>query len=275
LYVDDILIFGTNMKVIYEVKSFLSKSFDIKDLREADVILNIKLNKNESGITLSQSHYVEKILSRFGFIDGKSSPTPYDLSVILRKNKNEPTDQLRYSQIVGLLMYLASVTRPDISFAVSKLSRFMSNPGIDHWHILERVMCYLCGTMSYGIHYSGHPAVLEGYSDTNSISDGDDIKATSGYVFTFGGGAISWRSCRQTILTRSTMEVELTALDTATVELEWLRELLMDLPVVEKPVPAILLNCDNQTVIIKVNNSKDNAKSSRHVKRHLKSVRKL
>jgi hypothetical protein len=63
LYVDDILIFGTNMKVIHEVKSFLSKSFDMKDLGEADVILKIKLNKNESGITLSQSHYVEKILS--------------------------------------------------------------------------------------------------------------------------------------------------------------------------------------------------------------------
>jgi hypothetical protein len=117
--------------------------------------------------------------------------------------------------------------------------------------------------------------VLEGYSDANWISDVDDIKATSGYVFTFAGGAISWRSCRQTILMRSTMEAELTALDTTIVELEWLRELLMDLPVVEKPVPTILLNCDNQTIIVKVNNSKDNAKSSRHVKRRLKSVRKL
>ncbi|KAK1630960.1 hypothetical protein QYE76_005275, partial [Lolium multiflorum] len=275
LYVDDILIFGTNMKVIHEVKSFLSKCFDMKDLGEADVILNIKLIKNESGITLTQSHYVEKILSRFGYIDSKSSPTPYDPSVTLRKNRRIAVDQLRYSQIVGSLMYLASATRPDISFAVSKLSRFMSNPGTDHWHALDRVMRYLCGTMSYGIHYSGHPAVLEGYSDSNWISDVADLYATSGYVFTFGGGAVSWRSCKQTILTRSTMEAELTALDTTTVESEWLRELLMDLPVVEKPVPAILLNCDNQTVIVKVNNSKDNAKSSRHVKRRLKSVRKL
>ena len=71
------------------------------------------------------------------------------------------------------------------------------------------------------------------------------------------------------------MEVELTALDTATIEAEWLRELLMDLPVVEKLVPTILMNCDNQTVIVKVNSAKDNAKSSRHVKRRLKSVRKL
>ena len=129
--------------------------------------------------------------------------------------------------------------------------------------------------MSYGIHYSGHPVVLEGYSDSNWISDADDLYATSGYVFTLGGGAISWRSCKQTIFTRSTMEAELTALDIGTVEAEWLRELLMDLPVVEKPVPAILMNCDNQTVIVKVNSAKDNAKSSRYVKRRLESVRKM
>ena len=63
--------------------------------------------------------------------------------------------------------YLASATRPDISFVVCKLSRFVSNPGDDHWHALERVMRYLKGTMSYGIHYTGHPKVLEGYCDAN------------------------------------------------------------------------------------------------------------
>jgi hypothetical protein len=172
-------------------------------------------------------------------------------------------------------MYLASTTRPDISYVVSKLSRFVSNPGEDHWQALERVLRYLKGTMSYGIHYTGYPRVLEGYCDANWISDADEIYATSGYVFSLGGGVVSWKSCKQTILTRSTMEAELTALDTTTVEAEWLRELLMDLPVVEKPIPAISMNCDNQTVIVKVNISKDNMKSTRHVKRRLKFVRKL
>jgi hypothetical protein len=91
-------------------------------------------------------------------------------------------------------MYLAGETRPDISFAINKLSRFTSNPGNDHWCALERVMRYLRGTSTYGLHYTGYPAVLEGYSDSNWISDVDEIKATSGYVFTSDGVVVSWRS---------------------------------------------------------------------------------
>jgi hypothetical protein len=158
---------------------------------------------------------------------------------------------------------------------MSKLSRFVSNPGEDHWQALERVLPYIKGTMSYGIDYTRYPRVLEGYCDANWISDADEIYATSRYVSSLGGGVVSRKSCKETILTRSTMEEELIALDTATVEAEWLRELLMDLPVVKKPIPAISMNCDNQTVIVKVNNSNDNMKSTRHLKRRLKSVRKL
>jgi hypothetical protein len=94
-YVDDILIFRTNINVINDLKSFLSQHFDIKDLGEADVILNIKVINNESGITLKKSHYVENILSHFGHSDCKPSTTPYDPSVKLRKNRGKGFDQLR------------------------------------------------------------------------------------------------------------------------------------------------------------------------------------
>ena len=117
-------------------------------------------------------------------------------------------------------MYFACAMRPDISFAVSKLSRFVANPGDDNWYALERVLRYLKRTMTYGINYTGYPRADEGYSDSNWISDADETKATSGYLFTLGGGAVSWKSCKQTILTRSTMEAELTTLDIATVEAE-------------------------------------------------------
>ena len=186
---DDILIFGTSLNVIKKVKEFLSQSFEMKDLGEADIILNIKLVKESNDrVTLTQSHYVEKVLSRFGYSDCKPISTPYDANVILKKNKRIVRDQLKYSQIIGSLMYLASATRPDISFVVSKLSRFVSYLGDDHWKALERVMRYLKGTMDYGIHYTGYPRVLEGYSDSNGISDADEIKA---YVFTLGGGTVS------------------------------------------------------------------------------------
>ena len=160
-------------------------------------------------------------------------------------------------------------------FAVCKLSQYVSNPADVHWSAVERIMRYLRGTVNHGLHYNGYPSVLEGYCDANWISDADEMKATMGYVFTLGGGAVSWKSCKQTILTRSTMEAELTALDTSGVEAGWLRDLLMDLPVVEKPVPAILMNCDNQTVIVKVKSSKDNMQSNKHIRMRLKAVRHL
>jgi hypothetical protein len=124
-------------------------------------------------------------------------------------------------------------------------------------------MRYLRGTFAYGLHYTGYLAVLEGYSDSNWISDASEIKATSGYIFTIGGAIVPWRSCKQTTLTKSTMEAELVALESATTEAEWLKELLMDLPMVDKPVPTIILHCDNQSMIIIVGNAKENAKFSR------------
>jgi hypothetical protein len=131
------------------------------------------------------------VLNRFEYNDCAPAPTPYDPSVILKKNHRISRDQLRYSQIIGSLMYLASATRPDISFVVSKLSRFMSNPGDTHWSALERVLRYLKGTMSYSFHFTGYPRVLEGYCDANWISDVDELYTTSGYVFLLGGGAVS------------------------------------------------------------------------------------
>jgi hypothetical protein len=107
LYVDDLLIFETSLDVINEVKTFSCQSFDMKDMGETNVILNIKLIKGENEITLTQSHYVEKVLSHFSYKNSKPSSTPYDPSLVLQKNKRIGRDQLRYSQIIESLMYLA------------------------------------------------------------------------------------------------------------------------------------------------------------------------
>jgi hypothetical protein len=118
----------------------------MKDLGEAHVILNTKLIKDMNGITLSQSHYVEKVLNRFTYMENKLPPSPYDPSVILRKNKKTAKQQLRYSLVISSLMYLASAMRPTIYFAENKLSRFISDSDYDHWHTIERVMRYLVCT---------------------------------------------------------------------------------------------------------------------------------
>jgi len=98
MYVDDILIFGSNLNIIEEVKKLLSSNFNLKDLGEPDVIINIKLiEEGDGGVTLLQSHYVDKVLSRFGFSDCDPAPTPYDPSMLLRKNRRIARDQLTYS----------------------------------------------------------------------------------------------------------------------------------------------------------------------------------
>jgi hypothetical protein len=115
LYVDDILIVGTSLDVIKETKYFLSNNFEMKDFGEANVILNIKLlREGDGGVTLVQSHYAEKVLSRFGYSKCEPAPTPYDPSKLLKKNRRISRDQFRYSQIIGSLMYLSSATRFDI-----------------------------------------------------------------------------------------------------------------------------------------------------------------
>ncbi|GJY01370.1 zinc finger, CCHC-type containing protein [Tanacetum coccineum] len=102
--------------------------------------------------------------------------------------------------------YAMNGTRPDLAYAVSRLSRYTSNPSYAHWKAITRVLHYLRYSRDYGLHYDRHPAVIEGYSDANWISDIKDSRSTSGYVFTLGGAAISWKSSKQTVIAKSTME---------------------------------------------------------------------
>ncbi|GKB35785.1 retrovirus-related pol polyprotein from transposon TNT 1-94 [Tanacetum coccineum] len=198
----------------------LHSSFDMKDMGEADVILGIRIQKNFDGYILTQSHYIEKTLKKFGHYDDRPVVTPLDPKVQLKKNKGQSVSQLHYTQVLGSLMYIMNCTRPDLAYSVSRLSRYSHNPGRDHWDALVRVLQYLKHTMAYGLHYTKYPPVLEGYCDANWISNHNEGKSTSGYVFTLGGAAVSWKSSKQTVNTRSTMEAEFVALDKAAEEAE-------------------------------------------------------
>lgn len=274
LYVDDMLIIGSNKDIIQQTKNMLSGHFDMKDLGLADVILGIKITRTSEGITLSQEHYAEKILDRFQNYSNGSAKTPEDPLLHLTKNVGEPVSQLEYARVIGSLMYLTNCTRPDLAHAVNVLSRYTSNPGHTHWKGITRVLNYVRYTKSYGLHYGKEPAVLEGYTDANWISDSKKSKSTSGYVFTLGGAAVCWKSFKQTLLARSTMESEFIALDTAAEEAEWLRNFMEDVPMWEKPVPAVRIHCDNQSAIARAQNKLYNGKS-RHIRRRHKTIRHL
>ncbi|GKB74704.1 retrovirus-related pol polyprotein from transposon TNT 1-94, partial [Tanacetum coccineum] len=118
-------------------------------------------------------------------------------------------------------------TRPDLAYTVSRLSRYTSNPSYAHWKAITRVLHYLRYSRDYGLHYDRHPAIIEGYSDANWISDIKDSRSTSGYVFTLGGAAISWKSSKQTVIAKSTMESEFIALDKCGEEAKWLPQSTM------------------------------------------------
>lgn len=264
LYVDYMLICGTSMDVILDTKNFLSSVFDMKDLGEADVILGIKLRKTQHGFSLSQSHYVDKLLRRFDCFDLAPARTPYDSSMHLKKNLGDSVSQEKYAKIMGSVMYLMNCTRPDIAYAVSRLSRYTHNPNNDHWTALYRLLRYLKGTCDLGLHFRNFPATLEGYCDANWVSDNDEVASTSGYVFTFAGGAVSWKSAKQMCVANSTMESEFIALELAGREADWLRNLLADVPLRGSSTAPISIHCDSQAAIGVAKNSVYNGKR-RHI----------
>jgi hypothetical protein len=191
LYVDDMLIFSNSISCIKDTKDFLSSHFDMKDMGIANTILGIKLHKIGNAYAISQTHYIDKVLNKFSHLHDKISRIPYNSSLKLGINKNRCVSQLEYSSIIGSLMYAMHWTRPDIAFAVGKLSRYTSCPSIEHWKAISIVLGYLKGTKSYALYYEGYPSVIEGYSDANWNCVDDGSKSTSGWVFTLGGAAIS------------------------------------------------------------------------------------
>ncbi|GKA17886.1 zinc finger, CCHC-type containing protein [Tanacetum coccineum] len=194
--------------------------FFMEDMGEADVILGIKIKRENKRIVTTQSHYIEKILKKFNREDCSPVSTSMDPIEKLKSNTGKPVDQLEYSRAIDCLMYAMTSTIPNIAYAVGRLSRFTSNPSRRHWHAIKRVFKYLKGTMNYGLSYVGYSLVLEAYSDASWINHVEDSSSTSGWVFLLGGGTISWAFKKQTCITGSTMASEFVALAAAGKEAE-------------------------------------------------------
>jgi len=142
-------------------------------------------------------------------------------------------------------MYVMDCTRPDIAFALCKLSRYTGSVSVEDWKAIGRVFRYLKRAKDMSLHYNVFPLVLEGYSDASWITSSGENMSTFGWIFTLVGGAISWALKKQMCKPHSTMESEFIALAAASEEAEWLRNLLLDINLWSQPMPAISLHCEN------------------------------
>ncbi|GJY26243.1 zinc finger, CCHC-type containing protein [Tanacetum coccineum] len=182
LYVNDMLIFGTDQVQVDLTKEFLSSRFSMKDIGEAYVILGIRIKHESNCLAISQSHYIEKFLKKFNYSNCTPVSTPLDTCEKLMPNRGLAVSQLEYSRVIGCLMYAMTCIRPDIAFDVGKLSRDTINPGTPHSQAIHRVLKYLKKTTDYRLIYFAYPSVLEGYIEASWINNTEDNSSTSGWI---------------------------------------------------------------------------------------------
>ncbi|XP_077223435.1 uncharacterized protein LOC143857048 [Tasmannia lanceolata] len=182
LYVDDILLIGNEVGMLTSTKLWLSSTFAMKDLREASYILGLRLFRDRKNrkLGLSQETYINKILAR---LSKKMSPkTPEDKQVM---------NNIPYALAVGSLMYAIVCTRPDICHSVSVVSKYQSDLSLEHWTTVKHIFKYLRRTKHYCLVYGEDELVISGFTDADFQSDVDDMKSSSGFVFTLANGAMS------------------------------------------------------------------------------------
>ena len=188
LYVDDMLIASANMQDIRELKEELSKSFSMKDLGAAKRILGMKISRDrkKKTLNLSQQEYIEKVLERFAMQNAKPVSTPLASHFRLSKDMCPKTQdeidymsKVPYASAVGSLMYAMVWTRAYIAHAVGVVSRFMENPGKEHWQVVKWILRYLRGTSTNALHFEGTHIFLQGYVDADMAGDKDIRRSTT------------------------------------------------------------------------------------------------
>ena len=220
IYVDDLIITGGDDVELKAFKEDMKKQFQMSDLGTLSYYLGIEVCQGSSGITISQERYAHKLLERADMIGCNPSSTPMESRLkLLKESTAPPVDATTYRSIVGGLRYLLH-TRPDISFSVGYVSRFMEAPTEEHQAAVKRILRYIAGTAALGIHYKrgeeNLPSQLHGYSDSDLAGDVNDRKSTGGVIFFLSDGPISWQSCKHKVVALSSCEAEYIAAATAT-----------------------------------------------------------
>ncbi|WZY94100.1 hypothetical protein YC2023_066429 [Brassica napus] len=258
VYVDDLIITGSDKAGIQATKEFLKSVFDIKDLGEMEYFLGIEICRSKEGLFMSQRKYTMDMLKETDVLGGKIAKTPLEEGYkVLHEGEVEEKqlfeDPKLYRKMVGKLIYL-TITRPDICFAVNQVSQHMQAPKVHHWKMVDRILRYLSGTAGQGVWMgcNGSTEVV-GYCDADWAGDRVDRRSTIGYCTFIGGNLVTWKSKKQKVISCSSAEAEYRAMLKLTNELVWIKGILKHLEI-EQSTP-MTMHCDNQAAIHIASNS--------------------
>ena len=257
VYVDDMLVMTENKAAKNKVKALLSSGLEVKYIGEVSQMLGVKFERETSGcITLSQKDYIDKLLTQFGLEDAKGAKTPMEAKPCLDEDKE--LEDTPYRELIGGLLYLSLRTRPDITFAVTKLAQYSSNYNRSHWNSAKRILRYLKDTRDYKLSYRPTGQKLSAFADADWATSNEDRKSTSGYIVMLAGSPVTWKSAKQTITAFSTMEAEYVSVATCAREI---RNLLKSLSLEELIGKSTQILCDSQTAIAHAENYISNSRT--------------
>jgi hypothetical protein len=254
-YVDNMLIAPNDKSEIASLKAQLNLEFEMKDLGAAKKILGVEIIRDRKAgmLYLSQQGYIKKALGRFNMQDAKLVSTllapHFKLSLDLCPASDEDIkymSKVPYSSVVGSLMYAMVCSRPDLAHAMSVVSRYMANPGKEHWNAVQWIFRYLRGISNACLRLGKCTRGLVGYVDSDYAGDLDTRRSLKGYVFTIGGCAVSWKARLQATVALSTTEAEYMAISEAAKEAIWLRGLYSELCGISS---CVTIHCDSQSAI--------------------------
>ena len=247
VFVDDLLVFASSLCIIKSFVKLLQKHLTIKDLGDAKKCLSVNITRDrQNGIVyLDQTDKVQSILKEYNTEDCYPCNTPMDLNSpptadLSPKSQTELQHLTRSSHqnVVGSLMYLMQMTRPDLAYVVSYMSRFNTYFNFQHWKALKRILRYLQGTKDLQLCYRRSESdKLHGFCDCTWACDLTDGKSVTGFVFKCQGGAISWHSRKQTTVATSTTVAEFQTLQSATIEAIWLKGVAEELKLKDFNIP--------------------------------------
>ncbi|MBW0495211.1 hypothetical protein O181_034926 [Austropuccinia psidii MF-1] len=243
----------------------------MKDLGEASLLLGVKITHTDNGFTLSQEHYINTLAREYDLEKYSPANTPLKPNLQLNNATKEEEAEfaklnINYRSAIGALNYISTNTRPDITFAVSHLSRFLEKPGITHWTACLQVLRYLYHTRGLSLHYSREGKKgIEAYADADWGNSVVDRRSTSGYIVTVNDHLVSWRTKKQPTVSHSTTEAEYKALSDMTKEVEWLMQLLKEIDLNKENSTPQLFNDNKGAIDLALSNANHNGFKTKHM----------